>query len=49
MGTSPGMPAPEHPGSVSVAPTKAAFTTSRVGVAIAASWAQATEAKWRPS
>jgi hypothetical protein len=28
---------------------KAAFTTSRVGVAIAASWAQATGVRWRPS
>jgi hypothetical protein len=49
MSTSPGMPAPEHPGSVSVAPDKAAFTTSRVGVAIAASWARATGVRWRPS
>jgi hypothetical protein len=28
---------------------KAAFPTSRVGVAIAASWAQATGVRWRPS
>ena len=44
MSTSPGMPAPEHPGSVSGAPTKAAFSPTRVGVAIAASWAQGTGA-----
>jgi hypothetical protein len=49
MGTSPGMLAHEHRGSVSLAPDEAAITTSRVGVAIAASGTRATGVRWRPS